>query len=553
MFCDKSNVNLLTASLTAADIRDIVVCPGSRNAVLLHNFHQWALREGWPRLHPVTDERSAAFIALGLAVATQRPVAICVTSGSALLNTLPAVAEAYYRQQPLLILSADRPEGWVGQLDGQTLPQTDALRPYAATYTLPEDNDELCRARCHEALSALYRPQTGSGRPVHINLPISEPLFTFTTPALPADASPRSPLSRPTPNALSPDVATSLIEAVRAARFPLIVCGQRDSATPSATAQALLDSHAFLLLPELISRLPGSRRTALLEQHPEWMEKGVTPDLVVHIGGNMVNKRLKLALRQCHGCRVIRIEEGDDRPDTFRQHATFLPVATDAVLSLLATADLPEKAAIVAAAAVLDAAHSALAMPPSTTVPFTSAIALQQVAVFLREHDIRLRALHVANSSIVRHATRCFADADFPVVCNRGVNGIEGSLSTAVGYALGTGTGDDHSSLQLMLIGDLSFFYDNNALWNKKGLEHLRIILFNDGGGRIFHALPGLDASPARDTYIAAHHHTSARGIAESYGIDYTSADSLPTLLAALPQLLASIGKRPRLLEIFHP
>jgi 2-succinyl-5-enolpyruvyl-6-hydroxy-3-cyclohexene-1-carboxylate synthase len=104
-----------------------------------------------------------------------------------------------------------------------------------------------------------------------------------------------------------------------------------------------------------------------------------------------------------------------------------------------------------------------------------------------------------------------------------------------------------------MLIGDLSFFYDNNALWNKKGLEHLRIILFNDGGGRIFHALPGLDASPARDTYIAAHHHTSARGIAESYGIDYTSADSLPTLLAALPQLLASIGKRPRLLEIFHP
>ncbi|MGN1213541.1 MAG: thiamine pyrophosphate-binding protein, partial [Bacteroidaceae bacterium] len=130
MYCDKENVNLLTARLIETGIVDIVVSPGSRNAVLIHNFHEAARVGNFFRLHPVTDERSAAFFAIGIWIATHRPVAVCVTSGSALLNTLPAVAEAFYRQIPLVVISADRPQRWIGQLDGQTIPQPGALRPY---------------------------------------------------------------------------------------------------------------------------------------------------------------------------------------------------------------------------------------------------------------------------------------------------------------------------------------------------------------------------------------------------------------------------------------
>lgn len=100
MYCDKSNVNILTAYMAAYGIRHVVVCPGSRNAVLVHNF---AVCDAFT-CHAVTDERSAAFVALGMAASLSAPVAVCVTSGTALLNTLPAIAEAHYRQLPLLII-----------------------------------------------------------------------------------------------------------------------------------------------------------------------------------------------------------------------------------------------------------------------------------------------------------------------------------------------------------------------------------------------------------------------------------------------------------------
>lgn len=142
MFCDKTNVNILTSILLQSGITDAVVCPGSRNGVIVHNLHELT-RTASPehpfRIHAVTDERSAAFVALGISLAQDlRPVAVCVTSGSALLNTIPAVAEAFYRQIPLLVISADRPPQLIGQLDGQTIPQTSALAPYAKTYTLAE-------------------------------------------------------------------------------------------------------------------------------------------------------------------------------------------------------------------------------------------------------------------------------------------------------------------------------------------------------------------------------------------------------------------------------
>ena len=137
MYCDTPQVNQLTALLEAHHIRHIVVCPGSRNATIAHNLNEKG--ENCFTLHPVTDERSAAFVAIGLILATQECTAVCVTSGSALINCIPAVAEAYYRHLPLLIISADRPQNWIGQLDGQTLPQSGALLPYCPTYTLRND------------------------------------------------------------------------------------------------------------------------------------------------------------------------------------------------------------------------------------------------------------------------------------------------------------------------------------------------------------------------------------------------------------------------------
>lgn len=134
MYSDKENVNILTALLVAHGVRHAIVCPGSRNAPIVHNL------DACPSIkcYPVTDERSAGFYALGIALETRRPTVVCVTSGTALLNLASAVAEAYYQHVPLVVVSADRPLQWIDQLDGQTLPQGDALGRFVRkAVTLP--------------------------------------------------------------------------------------------------------------------------------------------------------------------------------------------------------------------------------------------------------------------------------------------------------------------------------------------------------------------------------------------------------------------------------
>lgn len=541
MYCDKANVNILSSLLPQAGIRDVVVCPGSRNALLVHNFYlmSQATDEHRLRVHPVTDERSATFAVIGLSLASHSPACVCVTSGSALLNTLPAVAEAFYRQVPLLVISADRPRQWIGQLDGQTIEQDGALCPYAQTYTLNETSSEESIRQCFDtavaALSALHYPHSEAGRPVHVNVPISEPLFSFTTPKLPDSSI--SLFSTKQEGVIIPD---SLVAKIASARLPLLVIGQWDTPATAACA-AIEEADSLLVLPELISNLPNSRRTAAIEQHPELISS-LCPDLVVHVGGNFVNKQLKLALRRLPRCVVIRVEETYGTPDTFQHLAFLIRGSAKANLEALGQARLPRKAAVTKAKQIL--AQAAAAMDSIYPAPFSQEGIMRCVADFLHQHCISLTALHLANSTVVRMATRAFAEIGCPIYCNRGVNGIEGSLSVAAGHALGC------PGLQLALIGDLSFFYDQNALWNQALGANLRIILFNNGGGRIFDTLPGLERSPARDTLIAASHATSARGIAESYHIHYHILTAETGMAEAIAWLLSARDDRPSLLEI---
>ena len=183
MYSTKENVNILTALLVKEGITKAVVCPGSRNSPIVHNLCACPDIE----CYPVTDERSAGFVALGMSLADNEPVVVCVTSGSALLNVAPAAAEAFYQKRPLVIISADRPPQWIDQQDGQTLQQHRALEPNVRkSVTLPEPhNDEerwYCNRLVNEALNALH---LNGGGPVHINVPITEPLFDYDVMQLP--------------------------------------------------------------------------------------------------------------------------------------------------------------------------------------------------------------------------------------------------------------------------------------------------------------------------------------------------------------------------------
>lgn len=502
MYSAKSNSRILTAQLIAHGIQEIVVCPGSRNAALVHDF----LTSGQFQLFPVTDERSATFVAIGLSLKTQRPTAVCVTSGSALLNTLPAVAEAALRNLPLIIISADRPAEWIGQLDGQTLPQTNALLPYAQTWTLEEADDDAkqCQRLTNEAILCAKSKSC----PVHLNLPLSEPLFNFQTPH-PPTAEITHQLS---PQSKTP-IPENIIAQIETARLPVLVIGHRDTTLPSAFL--LRDNHQLLLHAECLSLMGDTRTATLLDR------KEIIPDLIIHVGGAMVGKHFKLFLRSLPHCPVIRIDPTDEAPDTFRHLSTKIKAEPEVALAQLAQTLSPK--------------------------PAVKAIVEALPEVPIRHYE-NVEAIFLGNSSAVRIANRFFSRTPHPLFCNRGVNGIEGSLSVAAGYAL------QSEKQTLCILGDLSFFYDANALWNERLNGCLRVLIINNGRGEIFHHLPGLKDSPALNDYVAAAHRFNACGIAESYACTYLStqvANFEAEADALIRRLIAVESARPVVFEVF--
>lgn len=246
MYSDKENVGILTALLVAHGVRHAVVCPGSRNAPIVHNL------DTCPSIacYPVTDERSAGFYALGIALATGLPTVVCVTSGTALLDLAPAVAEAYYQHVPLVVVSADRPPQWIDQLDGQTLPQGDALGRFVRkTVTLPDVQHDVerhwyCNRLVNEALLAAV--QEGGG-PVHINVPLDKPLYNFTTPELPQERK---------ITLLSPCAAVDIapmLQQLYAAKRPVIVIGQMQKKELPEAVLEHLRKHHYVVLQETLS------------------------------------------------------------------------------------------------------------------------------------------------------------------------------------------------------------------------------------------------------------------------------------------------------------
>lgn len=536
MYCDTPQVNQLTALLEAHHIRQIVVCPGSRNATIVHNLNEKG--KNCFTLHPVTDERSAAFVAIGLILATQECTAVCVTSGSALINCLPAVAEAYYRHLPLLIISADRPQNWINQLDGQTLPQSGALLPYCPTYTLQSDvnaeNEWFNNRSINEAILSLYRE---GGSPAHINVPIAEPMFCFTTEQLPCER--KISFYEPTNDAPIPPY---VINTIAQAQLPALVIGQYERGDIRHEIEQIDHDNQLLVLPEVIADVKGSFRINAFDALQS--DEAIMPDIIIQIGGNFIHKRFKALLRSTNS-KVIRISSSSLIADTFCHLDTHIVASPSKALAQLNIVLPHNKQSIAQAKTLLE--HKWNEQENLLNAHSRAHFDMHHVLCALKQSLVQTEqyyTLHLGNSTAVRAAGQVFEGGEAPIFCNRGTNGIEGSLSTAVGYAMGMW------GLNICIIGDLSFFYDCNALWNTQLPNNLRILLLNNHHGAIFDRLPGLAQSPARDVFIAAGHQSfTAQGISEAYHLNYFKATDAYSLSSVLSDWLKPSNKA-QLLEV---
>ena len=545
MYSNKENINLLTSLLVAKGITDAVVCPGSRNAPIVHNLNE----AEQITCHPVTDERSAGFYAVGLAQATGRPVVVCVTSGSALLNVAPAVAEAFYQHVPLIVVSADRPQQWIGQLDGQTLPQQGAFGPMVRrSVQLPEPHDEEERWLCGRLINEALHLVTCKGcAPVHINVPVTEPLFLFDVEKLPET----TPFKAHTlPTTFNVDTFKAFAQAKR----PMVVLGQLPDGAVATDTLCSLSQRCVVLAEPLSSPsyniTHGDEAVRVLTSAdgdnvvaPDSTDR-FAPDAIVYIGGTVVSKAVRRFLRQAKAPTWVVTPNVLDVSDPLMSLTDIVECPMEETNALLLT---------LVAATNLSAEHEAFrsrwqrlldrcgAHAEGYEPPFSQ---MATVRYFESQLEDLYEDLHVhyANSSAVRLANIYAAHR---VWCNRGVNGIEGSLSTAAGFSLGT------TDKVVCVIGDLSFFYDQNALWNGRLRGNLRIILLNNHEGGIFSTLPGLDGSPAAHDMVAAAHNTEARGICTQNDIGYLKATNMDEMQVGVVTLLTQQADRPMVLEVF--
>ena len=542
MYSNKENVNILTALLVAHGVRHAVVCPGSRNAPIVHNLNEC------PDIacYPVTDERSAGFYALGMSqaltkpVCVKEPVVVCVTSGTALLNLAPAIAEAYYQRWPLVVISADRPPQWIDQLDGQTLPQPDALGRFVAkAVSLPEPRDDEERWYCNRLVNeALLKSREGF--PVHINVPIAEPLFSFTTQTLPAQRKIEL-IGSLMNNRLFRE---TFLSAFFQARKPMVIVGQTyfDDSCMAADLYEI-GAYAVVLsesLTNTVERCHFDEVLPLLEGDDSYK-----PDFILYLGGTLVSKRLKRFIRGLSDVSVWSVSEDGAVYDTF-MHLTGIIKGSFYETTVLLM-DAIEQSTATHTETFVERwnrlLQRACAHADAYEPAYSQMAAVKWFEKRVGENKISKKtSFHYANSAAIRLAN---IYACHYVYCNRGVNGIDGSLSTAAGFSL---VKDD---TVYCVIGDLSFFYDQNALWNQNLKGNFRVLLLNNGKGGIFNMLPGLEQSPVRDSFVAASHQTSAEGICQQNHVVYLRADDMEQMQKGIETLLSLESDRPVLLEVF--
>ncbi len=522
-------------------INKVVISPGSRNAPLIIAF------DSHPKIETflIHDERSAAFFAMGLAEESGSPVAITCTSGSAPINYAPAIAEAYYRNIPLLVLTADRPKELVDQGDGQTIRQKEMFANFIKQdFELPNFPDKteklLSDEIVNEALNSLMTKPVG---PVHINIPLAEPLYEI-------EELRSTPIIRPiekTDYKLSQTDKTVIKEGWGNAKKKLLLIGQiKPNELPIELLSPFLNDPSVAILVENTSNCTDfSRichcidRTLAIIKEDEIAN--FAPDLLITAGGAIISKKIKSFFRNNKPKANWRIGIFPFEEDTYQSLSSSFSVDfrhfSEYINELVFAPNSNfgsqwKQADFLAQGAHLNYVFQA---------PFSDLKVFEIILDTLPE----LSNLHMSNSSVVRYCQLFDPIRSVNYYSNRGVSGIDGSTSTALGIS-----NNNKEKLNVLISGDTSFFYDSNALWNNYNTENLRIIVINNGGGGIFKIIDGPKKSNQLD-YFVAPHKGSIKDLCKAFDVQYLSAKSLGELENNMEKFYQISGnKKPVLMEI---
>ena len=532
-------------------VTEVLLSPGSRCAPLTLAF----VRHPRTRTRTVSDERSAAFIALGIALTTGRAAALVCTSGTASLNYAPAIAEAFYQQVPLVIFTADRPPEWIDQQDGQTIRQQDVYGrhvkksfAFPADLTHPDANWYATRM-ISEAIMEAHAFPPG---PVHVNVPLREPFYPTAGEQVSFDPQVKVIEEVQNKYALNREVAGDLNRKM--ASFPkvLVVAGQQGfSPDLLESLDAFSRTTGAVVVGDIISNthpLPSTLRyhdVTLSLPHKQLLEQ-LQPDLLLTFGKSILSKNLKQYLRAYPPQEHWHVQPAGAVADTFQSLSRIIRVAPASFFETMAT-HAPPSAPPSATGAYANHWNAAEQHAAAFLTGFFKTAPFNEFSAFrlVMRHLPQLSNLHLANSMAVRYANLIGLESRHRIMvfANRGTSGIDGSTSTAVGTALSS------PLPTTLLTGDMAFFYDRNGLWHNYLPPHLRIVVFNNHGGGIFRLIEGPGQQPELDEYFETHQPLSAEQTARDFGMRYLACSSLEQIQQAMPAVFAPAGQ-PSILEI---
>ena len=516
------------------NIKHIVISPGSRNAPLTIGF----THDDYFKCYSIVDERCAAFFALGIAQQTQNPVALVCTSGSALLNYYPAIAEAFYSDISLVVLSADRPMEFVGIGDGQTINQEDVfVKHILYSASLNRETQEQNEMDINLALNLSIK----NHGPVHVNIPFDEPLYDLVKDI---SVNPKEiPIEAELPTI---ENLEELAAVWKASKKKMVLVGVNQ---PNQIEQQWLDILAMddsvIVFTETTSNLQHDAFFQSIDKLIAPLDaadfKMLQPDVLLTFGGMIVSKKVKAFLRQYKPVQHWHIDNKKAN-NTFFSLSHHIKASPDYFLSELLSHSKKTRSDYNSYWNTVKDYRKQKHNDYLVQIEFSDLKVFDTVLKSLPDHSV----LQLGNSSTIRYAQLFDLNNTLEVFCNRGTSGIDGSTSTAIGSAVAR---DKQTTL---VTGDLSFLYDSNALWNNYIPTNFRIIVINNGGGGIFRILPGHKNTHNFDTYFETVHDLTAEHLCKMHGFKYEMATNETELNVTLESFYDE-EETPKLLEIFTP
>ena len=543
LYSDKEIVQIIVDIAVKNNLKRVVISPGSRNAPLSIAF----ARDERIETFVLVDERSAAFFALGMAQQSNEPVGLVCTSGTALLNYAPAVAEAYYQRIPLVVISADRPLEWIDQDDSQAIRQQEALKGVVkGVYQLPvsvqgADDRWYANRLVNEAFNTALSGRKG---PIHLNVPFREPLYGLK-PYL--EKNERIVRTINPVGDLSDDALETLSSTIRSSSKVLVLAGQT---APSAELQRALERFSSLpqvvVLTETISNLSSPNFITTIdrvitsfseEELPEYM-----PELLISFGGPVVSKIIRRMIRFCPPVHHWYIGKGEPLIDTFGALTERIDLSPEAFFRQL----VPEAEPVTSDYATRWKMRDGQQTQKHEAFLQTAEWSDLKVFSILLPSIPQGSHLQVGNSSTVRYAQLFKGCPALHTRGNRGTSGIDGSTSTAAGASV------VFEGQTILITGDMSFMYDSHAFWNPYLTSRFKVIVIKNGGGGIFRFIAGPSEVEECEQYFETAQEIDVERFAVFYRLAYFKAGDEASLQEALPRFYAET-ERPAVLEVETP